>query len=99
MMIFALSQTVVVALIRPLLDDVLMPPDVKTKQIQKHETREDKTKNMILNAVLNRDQPEGQRGWLVNQYDRQAKRLSDWWNQNPGEKWRKVLTPLISALM
>src|SRR5436309_3054648 len=86
MVIFALTQTVLISLIRPLMDEVLVPAAAKTAAVKQHESREDKAKEYMLNAVLNRDRPEGQRGWLVNGYDRAAKNLDTWWNRNPAEK-------------
>src|SRR5438552_14390972 len=93
MVIFALTQTTLMALISPLIDEVLMPPTVKALKV--HETREDKTRNFIVNTVLNRDKPEGQRGWFVNRVDGATKNLKVWWNRNPADKVRKVLTALL----
>jgi len=96
MIVFALTQTVVVALIRPLIDEVLTPPAAKTAKAEPlHQSREDKTRDFILNAVLNRDRPEGQRGWFINHIDSAQHRVGAWWNHNPAEKWRKVLGALL----
>ena len=94
MIIFAASQTFMIALIRPVVDDVLTPPSSQTV-VRDHPSREEATKQWIVDALLKRDKPEGQRGWLVNNYDRAAKALGDWWNKNPAEKWRKVLFALL----
>jgi subfamily B ATP-binding cassette protein MsbA len=95
MVIFALTQTLLMALIRPLTDEVLIPQATQSETTKQHVTREDKARDLVLNAVLNRDKPEGQRGWLVNHLDQAAKNLSAWWNDNPGDKARKVLTALF----
>jgi ATP-binding cassette, subfamily B, bacterial MsbA len=94
MVIFALTQTMLMALIRPLIDEVLMPPTA-AQTVKQHESREDKTRDFVLNAVLNRDKPEGQRGWFVNHVDDATKNLKTWWNRNPAQKARKVLTALL----
>ncbi|HKO56302.1 MAG TPA: ABC transporter ATP-binding protein [Thermoanaerobaculia bacterium] len=92
MLIFAATQTVLMALVRPLFDVVLTPPD-KPAIVAKQQPQDTKTR--MLDAVLNRDRPEGQRGWLINNADRAAKRLDGWWNGNPADKARKVLTALL----
>jgi len=97
MVVFALTQALLVALIRPLIDDVLAPPNAKVERT--HESREDKIKNTVLATVLNRDKPEGQRGWLINHFDSTQKQFSDWWNRNPAEKWRKVLAALLVVFL
>src|SRR5438128_9639404 len=97
MVVFALTQTVVVALIRPLIDDVLAPPSVKAAKV--HESREEKTKNAIVDSLLNRDKPEGQRGWLINRFDATSKNFAKWWNRDPAEKWRRVLTALLMVFL
>jgi subfamily B ATP-binding cassette protein MsbA len=97
MVVFALTQAMLVALIRPLIDDVLAPPNAKIERT--HESREDKIKNTVLATVLNRDKPEGQRGWLINHFDSAQKRFGDWWNRSPAEKWRKVLAALLIVFL
>ena len=59
MVIFALTQTMLMALIRPLIDEVLMPPTAQT--VKQHASREDKTRDFIVNSVLSRDKPEGRK--------------------------------------
>ncbi len=99
MVVFAITQTVVIGLIRPIMDEVLAPPDKEVAALKQHESREEKTKNLIINTMLRRDQPEGQRGWLVNGIDRANNKLRAWWNENPAEKWRKVLAALFIVFM
>jgi subfamily B ATP-binding cassette protein MsbA len=93
MLIFAMTQTVMVGLIQPVVDEVLSPPG-KVQVAAKHESREEKAKDRILDTVLNRDKPEGQRGWVINHGDAAAKSLNQWWNGDPANKWRKVLYAL-----
>lgn len=94
MIIFAASQTVMIALIRPVIDDVLAPPTTR-QVVRDHPSREQATKQRIVEVLLNRDQPEGQRGWLVNRYDTAAKSLDHWWNADRASKWRKILAILL----
>jgi len=89
MVIFAASQTVLMALVRPLFDEVLAP--AAATHVAVKETND----NKLVDAVLNRDQPAGRRGWLINRVDRTTQALSDWWNEDPSQKWRKVLTALF----
>lgn len=94
MVIFAASQTVMIALIRPVIDDVLAPPTVHSV-VRDHPSREEATKQRILNLVLNRDKPEGQRGWLIDNGDRAYNALNHWWNADRENKWRKILGALL----
>ena len=88
MLIFAGTQTALMVLIRPLFDEVLAPPAQRVKA--------DATpKSRIVEIVLKRDQPEGQRGFLINTFDRTAGRMNQWWNADPAEKWKKVLGALL----
>jgi len=97
MVVFALTQALLVALIRPLIDDVLAPPNARIERT--HESREDKIKNSVFATVLRRDKPEGQRGWLINHADDLQKQFDGWWNHNPAEKWRKVLAALLLVFL
>ncbi|PYQ51373.1 MAG: hypothetical protein DMF59_08130 [Acidobacteria bacterium] len=89
MLIFAITQTVMIALSQPLFDEVLTRPTTKVT------SQASGTKQWVLDVVMKRDRPEGQRGWLINGYDRVAKRFDSWWNAKPREKWRKVLIVLL----
>ncbi len=94
MIIFAASQTVMIALIGPIVDDVLAPPTVQ-KIVRDHPSREEATKQRIADLLLNRDKPEGQRGWLVNRYDSAAKSVKSWWDADRENRWRRILVALI----
>jgi subfamily B ATP-binding cassette protein MsbA len=94
MIIFAATQTIMVGLIQPVVDDVLSPPG-KAHVVPKHESREEQTKERILDTVLKRNLPEGHRGWIIDRVDSTAKRFEQWWSGNPNEKWRKVLYALL----
>jgi subfamily B ATP-binding cassette protein MsbA len=90
MIIFALTQTVMIALSQPLFDEVLTRPS--TTRVASRDTT---AKQWVQDIVLKRNKPEGQRGWLINTYDRVTKRFDAWWNSKPNDKWRKVLLILL----
>ncbi|MEO8033716.1 MAG: ABC transporter transmembrane domain-containing protein, partial [Acidobacteriota bacterium] len=94
MIIFAVTTTLMMALVRPLFDEVLTPPGTRAP-VHTNDSREETAKNRVLNAVLNRDQPEGHRGWLVNSFDRTAGAFTRWWSASPKEHARRVLTALL----
>ncbi len=94
MIIFAATQTMLMALIQPLFDEVLTPPAQHV--VKKQDTS---TKQRVIDSVLRRDQPEGRRGWFINSADRVWKRFDGWWNENPADKWRKVLTALLTVFL
>jgi len=89
MLIFAVTQTVMIAMSQPLFDEVLTRP---TTQVTAKDTG---AKRWVVDTVMKRDRPEGQRGWLINGYDRVSKRFESWWNAKPNDKWRKVLIILL----
>jgi subfamily B ATP-binding cassette protein MsbA len=91
MLVFAATQTVLMMLIQPLFDEVLTKPAAK----QVARAQESTTKQKVLDAVLNRDKPEGQRGFVINTVDRAKRNFDSWWNANPAEKWKRVLTALL----
>jgi subfamily B ATP-binding cassette protein MsbA len=93
MIVFAATQTVLMMLVRPLFDVVLAPPGQPRTVIEG--TRPDDGQSRIVQSMLNRDKPEGQRGWLINGADRAVKRVETWWNQDPGAKAQKVLSALL----
>jgi len=90
MIVFAMTQTVMIALTQPLFDQVLTPPGAT--HVQTHDST---TKQRVLQIILKRDRPEGQRGWFINTYDRTSKRFDTWWNAKPNDKWRKVLLIIL----
>jgi subfamily B ATP-binding cassette protein MsbA len=79
MIVFALTQTVLAALVRPIIDDVLSPP-----HIQRTVTANDRTAS--LERALARYAPP-----LL----RAKQRFDHWWGANPAKKWRRVLTLLL----
>jgi subfamily B ATP-binding cassette protein MsbA len=93
MFIFAATQTVMVGLIQPIVDDVLSPPSQKIAR--DHPSREQATKQRFFDAILHRDKPEGQRGWLINNIDAVVTPVQHWWNNDPQNKWRRVVLVTI----
>ncbi len=89
MIIFAISQTVMIALSQPLFDEVLTRP---TTQVSSQDST---TKRWILDIVLKRNKREGKRGLLINTFDRTQRRFDAWWNANQADKWQRVLTILL----
>src|SRR4051794_9564474 len=79
MVIFALTQTVLAALVRPILDDVLTPPGA-------HRTVALNTRVVGLERAISRFAPS-----LV----RAKQSFDRWWSGNPAKKWRRVLTLLL----
>jgi subfamily B ATP-binding cassette protein MsbA len=97
MLVFAATQTALMVLVRPLFDEVLTRP--ATRVVRAAESTPTDTKQAVLEAVLNRDRPEGQRGVLINTYDRLAARWNGWWNADPEQKPRRVLTALLIVFL
>jgi ATP-binding cassette, subfamily B, bacterial MsbA len=94
MVVFAASMTIMIALAQPLFDIVLAPPGQQHVE-RTHLSREQAGRQKIVNIILRRGELEGHRGWLVNSYDRAAKKFNDWWNGEPKKKARKVLIALL----
>jgi ATP-binding cassette, subfamily B, bacterial MsbA len=91
MITFAATQAALMGLIRPLFDEVLTPPGRQVERVQ----RGDATERRLVDLMLRRDQPEGQRGAVINFVDRSAGSFLRWWNEDPSEKWRKVLLAFL----
>jgi len=99
MIVFALMQTVMMALVQPLFDIVLSPPSQQVIQ-RTHLSREQLTKQKVVDFILNRDRPEGQRGFVINAYDKVANRTSAWWRtQSRYQRSRTVLMALLIAFV
>jgi ATP-binding cassette, subfamily B, bacterial MsbA len=79
MMVFALTQTALAALVQPIVDDVLTPPQAKIEG--RPNTRAAAAERFIaekLPAVY-----------------RTQQRFDRWWNADPATKWKRVLTVLL----
>jgi ATP-binding cassette, subfamily B, bacterial MsbA len=84
MIVFALTQTVLAALVRPIIDDVLSPPHVARTVSQTNE------RGATVERVLAKYAPP-----VLH-----AKQTFDhWWSGNPAKKWRRVLTLLLAVFV
>jgi len=81
MIIFALTQTVLAALVQPVVDDVLTPPGVQRAADSKANAR-----MSAVNRALAEHAPV---------IDRARKRFDAWWNGDPRLKWKRVLTIML----
>src|SRR5437763_9424368 len=79
MIVFALTQTVLAALVRPIIDDVLSPPHIRR-------TVSANDRSVSLERALARYAPPVLRA---------KQRFDHWWGANPDKKWRRVLTLLL----
>jgi len=97
MIIFAVTQTAMIGLIQPIIDIGLTPPGAQAPQ---HVSREEATKHRIADAILKRNLPEGQRGWLLNHADQANHRFHAWWDtQSRKEQFRHFLAVLLVVIV
>ena len=94
MIIFAVTQTLMIALCQPIFDDVLTRPD-KAPIRRTHLSREQTTKQRVESAILKRDLPEGQRGAVINLFDGASRQFQQWWDVRPEEKAKRILIALL----
>lgn len=91
MIVFAVTQTAMIALTQPLFDDVLVRPGTHAVAPQNSNPE----RQQIIDTLLKRNLPEGQRGPLINAIDSAARRFNAWWNGHPADKWKKILFALV----
>lgn len=60
---------------------------------------DDRARNALVGMILKRDQPEGQRGAVINTIDRATKRARDWWTENEDRRWIYVLAALFATFV
>src|SRR5438309_5162985 len=77
MLIFAATQTAMMALVRPLFDVVLSSPAQKREPT--HVSREQATRDKVLDVVLQRDRPEARQAWLARNLNGGIARATGWW--------------------
>jgi len=80
MIVFALTQATLAALVQPLFDDVLSPPGVQ-RQVQAPNARE-----QFLQRQLDEHLPS---------LGRAKQRFEHWWGGDPSQKGRRVLTLIL----
>src|SRR5712664_2113177 len=98
MIIFAVTQTAMIGLVQPIFDIGLTRPSAR---VEGDHSREERAKNSVINAVLERDKPEGQRGWIANHADQISQEFHGWWDK-AGRKTRfryLLLAMLIVILL
>jgi subfamily B ATP-binding cassette protein MsbA len=99
MVVFAITQTIMVALAQPVFDVVLAPPGRKAVE-RSHASRQDLARRRVTDAVLKRDLPEGQRGMVINALDRGVREFDRWWwKASPKEQTRRILIALLAVFL
>lgn len=99
MIIFAVSQTAMIGLLQPVIDIGLTPPSAKP-HVEAHPSREEVAKNRIVDAVLKRETPEGQRGWILNHADQLNHQFHAWWDKaNRKTQFRRILLALLTVIV
>jgi subfamily B ATP-binding cassette protein MsbA len=63
-------------------------------------SREEKVKKRIIDAVLEREKPEGQRGWIINHADQLNHRFHGWWDPaTRNTKFRYILMVMLAVIV
>src|SRR5260221_6935136 len=94
MIIFAATQTMMMALVEPLFDVVLASPGQTVEPT--HVSREQATRDKVGNFVLERDRPEGQRNWFARGLGSGIQRATAWWRAKPlNDQARTVLLTML----
>src|SRR5438105_7022812 len=99
MIIFSVTSTAMIGLVQPIFDIGLTPPSSKAR-VEAHPSKEEKAKSRVIDAVLMREKPEGQRGWIVNRIDQGSRQFHGWWD-TAGRKiqFRRVLAALLVVIL
>src|SRR5947209_11758276 len=92
MIVFAATQTMLMALVQPLFDDVLVTPGARAAAVQKQHT----TQQRIIDSVLQRDRPAARRNAIIKAFDGATNRFSDWWNGKPENRSEEHTSELQS---
>jgi subfamily B ATP-binding cassette protein MsbA len=99
MIVFAVTQTAMIGLLQPIVDIGLTPPGA-TQVVRDHPSREQTYKNNILNFILDRDKPEGERGWFGNGVDDANRRFHAWWDGvSRKEQFHRILWVLLAVFV
>jgi len=108
MIIFAVTSTGMIGLVQPLFDIGITPPAATPSGSAKQPaaaqpsriSREDQLKGRVINAVLKRDLPEGQRGWVIDHADQFEHQFHAWWdNASPKVQFRRILAALLLVIV
>jgi ATP-binding cassette, subfamily B, bacterial MsbA len=95
MFLVAGSYLAIVALARPLFDDVLSPSPVEGEAVAARPPSQARA----LDYILRRGQPEGERGALINRLDDTLRPIQQWWAANPDSRWRVVLAFFLGVFV
>jgi ABC-type multidrug transport system, ATPase and permease components len=99
MIIFAVTQTAMIGLVQPIFDIGLTPPSSKPR-VEAHPSKEEKAKNRVVDAVLVREKPEGQRGWIVNHADQLNHQFHGWWDKASRKtQFRHLLVAMLIVIV
>ncbi|HXH38522.1 MAG TPA: ABC transporter transmembrane domain-containing protein, partial [Thermoanaerobaculia bacterium] len=99
MIIFAVTQTVMIGLVQPVIDIGLTPPSA-TQPVEAHPSREEAVKNRVIDVILKRDLPEGQRGWIIDHGDQAYQQFHAWWIKASRKlKFRRLLMALLIVIV
>jgi subfamily B ATP-binding cassette protein MsbA len=99
MIVFAVTQTVMIGLVQPIIDIGLTPPSARPRA-ETHPSREEAAKTRVLDTILKRDLPEGRRGWIINHIDQVNHQFHDWWdNTNNKIQFRRLLAALLIVIV
>jgi ATP-binding cassette, subfamily B, bacterial MsbA len=90
MFVVAASTGALIALVRPLFDDVLSRGEQQQDQ-RVRDQREIEAERLLLR----RDATEGQRGAVINWIDRQQTRARAWWDAHAHDRWKYILAALM----
>ena len=83
MIVFALTQTVLAAMVQPLFDEVLTPPGARVEA-------EPNRRVVAAERMIQENLPA---------LHRAKERFDGWWNSDPSLKWRRVLTVLLIVFL
>ncbi len=93
MIMVSLSYGALVALARPLFDEVLTRQDVVAEEVPRVQSQQG------IDYLLNRDQPEGQRGPIVNAIDSMTRPARVWWDENEDDRWMYIPWVLLAVFI
>jgi subfamily B ATP-binding cassette protein MsbA len=89
---------------RPVVTRPLAPaattPRTPVSQAPPRTSREETLKNLLLDAVLKRDLPEGKRGWIVNHIDQANRQFHGWWDPASLKiKFHRLLAAMLVVII
>lgn len=99
MIIFAVTQTAMIGLVQPIFDIGLTPPSSKP-YVEAHPSKEQKVKGAFIDAILLREKPEGERGWVINHADQLNHQFHGWWDKASRKiQFRRLLLAMLIVII